>query len=87
MTLKAKWIDGHREPQSPPDPAFPLGKDVCALVDPEARACGMNLPYPARRCGYYLIECEVCGLSAVVTTAGRSDDPRSFTASCKPRVH
>lgn len=86
MTLKAKWIDGHREPQCPPDPAFPLGRDV-RLVDPGAPACGMNLPYPARRCGYYLIECEVCGLSTVVTTAGRPDDPRSFTVSCKPRVH
>lgn len=88
MTLKARWIDGHREPQCAPDPAYPSGIDVVALkLNGDDRSCRIDLPYPAPRCGQYLITCADCGLRTAVTTAGRPDDPRSFTTSCIPRAH
>jgi C4-type Zn-finger protein len=42
-----------------------------------------ELPYPAKRCGIYLVVCERCGYSAAITTAGRPDDPRKVTLPCK----
>lgn len=83
MTLKAEWIDGEREPQCEPDPAYPSGKDVVAVTNEEAPVCRTSLPYPAKRCGVYLVECSQCGLRVAVTTAGRVDDPKSVTVNCK----
>lgn len=86
--LKVRWIDSGREPRCAPDPAYPRGKDVKALrLNLDDRTCRVELPYPARRCGQYLITCSACGLQAIVTTAGRPDDPRSFTISCNPIIH
>lgn len=88
MDLKHKiaWIDRGREPQCPPDPAFPTGKDVdiagLMCVDGHPR-CKVELPYPAKRCGVYLVNCEACESSVAVTTAGRPDDPRSVTMPCR----
>ena len=45
--------------------------------------CCMNLPYPAPRCGVYVIICRKCGFKAVITIAGRPDDPRTVTLPCK----
>ena len=81
MTLKVEWIDRGREPQEPPNPAFPLGIDLDASAG-AAKTCSTPLPYPARRCGLYLIKCDVCGNRIVVTTAGRIDDPRSVKVAC-----
>ena len=36
----------------------------------------MTLPYPAKRCGQYYVECRICGFNAIITTAGRPDDPQ-----------
>ena len=82
--LKAKWIDRHLEPKQKPDPAYPLGIDVDMTVAGErsARSCTTALPYPAKRIGYYVIECSRCGIRVVVTTAGRPDDPRSVKVPC-----
>lgn len=86
MTLKAKWIDGGREPKCPPNPDHPKGIDVKTLhFNGDDRTCRIDLPYPAPRCGQYLIICDDCGLRVMITTAGRPDDPRSFTTSCKIR--
>ena len=75
-----EWVDGNREPQCEPDPMFPQGKDLfIATGEP---TCGVALPYPAKRCGLYIVECKKCGLRIGVTTAGRSDDPRSVRMSC-----
>lgn len=43
----------------------------------------IDLPYPAERCGVYLVTCDKCGYSAAITTAGRVDDPRSVTIPCR----
>lgn len=49
--------------------------------------CETRLPYPAARCGTYVIECSKCGLSVACTTAGRPDDPRLARLPCKERAH
>lgn len=81
--LKYEWIDGKREPQSPPDPNYPEGIDVIAVGLDAVATCEVKLPYPAKRCGIYVVECDTCGLTTIVTTAGRPDDPRSLTVACK----
>lgn len=87
--FKVDWIDGGREPSHPPDPNYPDGVDLSVVADPAKRSCKVELPYPAKRCGYYRVECRACGLKVGITTAGRPDDPRSATFHClvtKPPV-
>lgn len=81
--LKVEWVDAGREPTQQPDPAYPDGIDIDATTQGQKRTCRTDLPYPARRCGHYLITCRVCGMTAMVTTAGRRDDPRSIKVPCK----
>lgn len=98
MTLKVEWVDGETEPLMPPDPRYPAGIDLDETTheridmqsgavippDPDRKSCFTFLrPYPAPRCGAFIVKCDVCGLLAVVTTAGRSDDPRSLRVPCK----
>lgn len=79
--MKVEWMDSGREPQCMPDPNYPDGKDLDAAFGAE-KTCKVALPYPARRCGVYVLNCERCGLRVGVTTAGRPDDPRSVTLAC-----
>ena len=81
-TLDVQWIDHEREPQCAPNPDFPLGKDIDLSLGASA-TCEVLLPYPAWRCGLYVVQCAICGWSVGVTTAGRPDDPRSIKLSCK----
>lgn len=98
MTLQVEWVDGGREPRMPPDPRYPDGIDLdetthqridvksgaVISADADRKSCFTFLrPYPAPRCGSFVIECDVCGLRAIVTTAGRRDDPRSVRLPCK----
>lgn len=78
-TFDVVWHDSGRDPQCPPNPLYPAGIDAAGAVV----TCKIDLPYPARRCGYYSVKCHGCGLSVVITTAGRPDDPRSVTVACK----
>lgn len=89
MTFLTKFLDSGREPQCPPNPAHPNGIDIDARA-PEKRSeeyphCCYGVPYPAPRCGVYLVECEQCGERVAITVAGRPDDPRSLTMLCKKR--
>jgi hypothetical protein len=79
--FKITWIDHHREPQCAPDPRYPDGVDIDASHGFTVR-CFVKLPYPARRCGAYYVECKTCGANALITTAGRPDDPRSLCLPC-----
>lgn len=79
--LKANWIDGQREPRVAPDPAYPDGIDID--LSEGAVSCFLHLPYPAKRCGYFVVECGHCGANVLITTAGRRDDPRSVKLRCK----
>jgi hypothetical protein len=76
-----EWIDRMREPRCAPDPAYPEGKDADMTLG-AARTCKVDLPYPAKRCGIYIVACGDCGLRVGITTAGRPDDPRSATLPC-----
>lgn len=79
--FKVDWIDRGKEPQVAADPAYPNGKDL-DVSRGVAKTCTVLLTYPARRIGFYQIECRLCGLRVGVTTAGRSDDPRSVKLAC-----
>lgn len=74
------WIDRGCEPQCAPDPNFPNGKRIKAPSG--ILACPVELPYPAKRCGYYLVERTRCAVRVAITTAGRPDDPRSAEIAC-----
>lgn len=82
MTIDVHFNDSGREPTQKPNPAYPDGMDV-RLAEPGAKSCTRNLPYPAPRCGTYSIICRTCAFSAIVTVAGRRDDPRTITLPCK----
>jgi hypothetical protein len=82
--LVAEWVDFFREPQRQPNPAYPAGIDVDATGG-KTPCCTIDLRHPAPRCGAWLIKCTLCGLTAMATTAGRADDPRSLTVACKIR--
>jgi hypothetical protein len=78
-----EWLDSGREPQCKPNPDFPDGKDMDVSFGAD-KTCTIKLPYPAQRCGVYVITCGKCGLRVGVTTAGRPDDPKSARIACKP---
>jgi hypothetical protein len=80
--LEVRWIDRGFEATCEPDPRFPAGVDL-DLSRGRIDACHTPLPYPAKRCGYFVVNCATCGLQCVVTTAGRADDPRSLQVACK----
>lgn len=80
--MKITWHDGGREPTCKPDPRFPDGIDVDASRGEEV-FCRTALPYPAKRCGAFEVECPKCGARAIITTAGRADDPRSLKIACR----
>ncbi len=75
------WLDRGREPQWDPNPAYPTGIDVDISAG-APRRCTTALPYPARRVGLYSLFCTHCGVSVLLSTAGRPDDPRSVTVAC-----
>jgi hypothetical protein len=80
--MKVTWYDSGREPTRPPNRKYPEGLDV-DVSRGSSRTCTVPLRYPAKRIGYYLVECEKCQQQALVTTAGRLDDPRSVRITCK----
>lgn len=80
--MKVMWFDEGCEAKGSPNPAYPDGIDVDCSGGAEA-TCTQPLPYPAKRCGQYLVVCESCGKTIVITTAGRPDDPRSVKVACK----
>lgn len=78
-----EWLDAEREPQCKPNPEYPSGIDV-DLTNGRP-GCIVSLPYPAKRCGAYVVECRKCGVHVGLTTAGRPDDPRSVKIRCRER--
>jgi hypothetical protein len=84
--LKVRWVDRGYEPNAKPNPEFPHGMDVDLTAGrATGRSCTTDLPYPAKRCGYYLVSCSTCDFRGVVTTAGRADDPRSVKLPCQQK--
>jgi hypothetical protein len=80
--FRIEWVDGERAPSGVPDPRYPEGVnlDIAAGRSPN---CQVGLPYPAPRCGFFVVTCDFCGVRIAVTTAGRPDDPRSVRIACQ----
>ena len=83
--FSVQWIDGGREPKCAPNPDYPEGIDLD--VSTGSVSCVVPLPYPAKRCGYYAIRCNLCSQQIACTTAGRIDDPRSIKIPCRMMPH
>jgi len=83
--IEVTFLDSGRSPQCKPNPAFPDGMDLDISLG-ASLTCTRNVPYPAPRCGVYLIQCRECGYNAAVTVAGRPDDPRTAKLPCKRLV-
>lgn len=86
MTIDVHFYDSGREPTQKPNPKYPNGIDI-NLAPQLAKSCTRNVPYPAPRCGTYSIRCTVCNFTALITVAGRADDPRTITLPCKEMRH
>lgn len=80
--MDIKWHDAGVEPQCEPNPDYPSGIDL-DMTRGESVFCNVTLPYPAKRCGIYYVDCSLCGIRVACTTAGRPDDPRSVRIPCK----
>ena len=78
--MKVAWLDKDRKPQHPPNSAYPADVD-CSGAAKMTRT--QLLPYPAKACGQYLVVCETCGRTIIITAAGLSDDPHSVKVACK----
>ena len=76
------WVDQHRESQHPADATYPNGCAIDVALD-APKACRVELPYPAARCGLYVITCRACGYAIALATSGRRDDPRSVRMPCR----
>jgi hypothetical protein len=80
--MKIEFLDSGRSPTCQPNPIYPNGIDL-DVANGQPWHCTARPPYPAPRCGAYLITCETCGIRVAVTVAGRQDDPRSVKMACK----
>lgn len=78
--LRLTFLSQNRPPRCAPNPKFPNG----VVIDTGERpACATDLPYPAECVGAWLIRCDRCGTSIVITAAGRPDDPKAAMVPCK----
>lgn len=82
QAIRVTWHDHGREPKCEPNPKYPNGIDL-DVSDGAKRTCTATLPYPAKRCGVYVVKCRACGRRIGCTTAGRPDDPRSIKIACR----
>lgn len=78
------WHDANREPQVPFNREDAWGLDIDGTGG-RLPSCTVNLPWPAQRCGSYVVKCLTCGFTIGLTTAGRIDDPRSVKIPCREK--
>lgn len=84
VKFKIQWHDHERWPTCLPDLRYPEGIDL-DVSEGAKTACRVPLPYPAKRCGHFLVHCLTCGMTVACTTAGRIDDPRSIKLPCQKK--
>ena len=87
MTIDVKFNDSGRTATQPANPKHPNGQDINLAISVVQKVCCRNLPYPAPRCGTYSVRCRTCNFTALITVAGRADDPRTITLPCKQRTN
>ena len=80
--MRLTFIDSGREPKNAPNPNYPDGMDI-DISRGASKCCIVELPYPAPRCGQWMIGCDECQQVNIVTAAGRIDDPRSVKIACR----
>ena len=78
---------GRGKAQCPPDPAYPKGIPLDAVGARNCPSCTVELPYPAPECGMWRVDCTECGMSVLVSAAGRPDDPISVKLPCLRSVN
>jgi hypothetical protein len=69
-----------RKAKCPPNLRYPNGTHIDLGTRP---ACLVSLPYPAPRCGWFLLDCPVCHENLLVTVSGQRDDPCSVMLPCR----
>lgn len=72
---------GRGKAQCQPDPKYPNGRELDVSFG--RTSCVVDLPYPAKECGAYVVTCSACKLCIAVTAAGRPDDPTKVTVPCR----
>lgn len=82
MAVEISFNDSGRKATQPANPKYPNGVDVNA-APPGRKACTWNVPYPAPGVGTYSVVCKDCGYTALMSVAGRADDPRTIRIPCK----
>lgn len=87
MTIDVFFNDSGRAATEKPDLKYPEGRLIDLTTNVLEQQCCRNLPYPAPRCGTYTVVCRECGYKAIVTVAGRIDDPNRVTLPCKRKPH
>jgi hypothetical protein len=80
--ISIRWVKRGDKARSPANPAYPAGV-VVDVTNGQKPFCTMPLLYPARCVGTWFLTCNICGLTAAVTAAGRADDPREVRLACK----
>lgn len=63
---------GRGQAQCEADPRFPVGIEADGRTGP-GPSCLIEFPYPAKECGHWRTQCDVCGYSLAVTAAGRAE--------------
>jgi hypothetical protein len=87
MTIDVKFNDSGHTATEKANPKWPNGREL-SVAEPGQESCTWNLPYPAPRVGTYSVVCRRCHFTALVSVAGRADDPIMITLPCKQRgVH
>jgi hypothetical protein len=84
LRFKIDWVDKHREATYPADPSYPKGCAIDVALT-KLNACRVELPWPAVRCGLFVVRCLACGFSIALEMAGRVDETRpacEYRASC-----
>lgn len=80
--LSATFEGTGRKAQCSPNPDYPNGIAI-DLSQGAEKACETDLGYPAPCIGTWKVECGLCGYTAIITAAGRVDDPVSVKVPCK----
>lgn len=75
---------GRGKAQCAPDPAYPHGKPIDMAGN--RPSCEVTLPYPAPECGRFEVKCQTCGLTVLITAAGRPDDPTTIRIPCETKA-
>jgi hypothetical protein len=79
--FRISFVDRAGPPRNATNPTYPNGLDID--LSQGKPGCLTDLPYPAEERGKWLIECTQCGTNAMVTAAGRRDDPKTVRLQCK----